>query len=115
MDDQLTPETIRRLQELLPDRGSLANSWRGVWADEDLDKARLYQARQLVKKGWRFASTLGRFVKGEGRHKIEARPTSLMRSKSGDTDFNPLRDAFALRLGAVFVRDNVYRLGDLYL
>lgn len=42
-----------------------------------------------------------------------ARPSNLMRSKSGDLDFNPRTDAFALRLGAKFVSDNRYKWGEV--
>lgn len=65
-------------------------------------------AGRFIKAGFAWNGT--HFVKGQGRLKVEARPTQLMPSKSGQPDFNPRKDAFAVRMGAVFISDNRYRL-----
>lgn len=50
-----------------------------------------------------------------GKERIDAKPSALMASKSGDLDFNPVKDAFAVRMGARFVSDNHYYLrGDFF-
>lgn len=71
--------------------------------------ARQASIRRHLEHGWAI-DVAGLLSKGVGRSKVEARPTLLMPSKSGDTDFNPGRDAYALRLGAGFVGANRYRL-----
>ena len=44
------------------------------------------------------------------RAKLEARPTAVMRRKTpADRDFNPRKDAFALRLGATFIEVGPWR------
>lgn len=58
----------------------------------------------------------GLLARGEGSRKVELRPTELVPSRLGDADFNPARDAFALRLGAEFAGPNRYRVDrDLLL
>lgn len=72
--------------------------------------ARQASIRRHLEHGWAQDPTLTLLVKGAGQGKLEARPTQLMPSKSGDPEFNPTTDAFALRLGAEFVGPNRYRL-----
>jgi len=73
--------------------------------------ARAAAIRHAVNRGWKYEN--GLLTKG----RVKMRPSNLMPSKVGDLDYNPARDAFALRLGAVF-DPNVpghYRLGTLFL
>lgn len=71
--------------------------------------ARQASIRRHLDHGWDVDAS-GMLSKGTGRSKVEARPTLLMPSKSGDASFNPATDAYALRLGAEFVGPNRYRL-----
>jgi hypothetical protein len=81
-----------------------------IWADEETAMARQASIRRHLEHGWAQDPTGSLLVKGTGQSKVEIRPTHLMPSKSGDPDFNPTTDAFALRLGAEFVGPNRYRL-----
>lgn len=54
----------------------------------------------------------GLLQQGTGRAKVDMRPTALMPSRSGEPDFNPGTDAFALVLGAECVGPNRYRARD---
>lgn len=74
--------------------------------------ARQAGIKRRVANGWT-QDAGGLLVRGTGRTKVELRPTELMPSKSGERDFNPNADAFALRLGAEFVGPNRYRLDGM--
>jgi hypothetical protein len=72
--------------------------------------ARQASIKRKLDHGWALGGD-GLLVKGEGRQKVEVRPTTLMSSKSGERDFNPHHDAFAVRLGGEFEGPNRYRVG----
>ena len=85
---------------------SLANSY---WIPEELAQARSEFVRRHIQRGWTLSE--GMLSKGQGKSRVETRVRpGPMASKSGDLDFNPRTDAFALRLGAVFAGPNRYRL-----
>ena len=64
---------------------------------------------RLLAKGFQ-PSAGGRLAKGAGKEKREYMPSPMLPSKSGDLNFNPRLDAFAVRMGGVFEGDNRYRL-----
>lgn len=76
--------------------------------------ARQSGIKRRLANGWTLENS-GLLVRGTGRTKVAMRPTELMPSKSGERDFNPNADAFALRLGAEFVGPNRYRLGRMLI
>lgn len=71
--------------------------------------------REHVKRGFKLDEN-GRLTKGERKTKVEILPHSPMPGKMpGASDFNPRTDAFAVRMGGVFVSPNRYRLGLNYI
>lgn len=115
------PETNEptELRQFLPSTTTLTTSAStdrhgGLFAPQELAAARQAQIRRRTSQGWTVSAN-GTLVRGAGAKKVETRPTEMVPSKSGDVDFNPSQDAFALRLGAVFVGPNRYRMGDLLL
>jgi hypothetical protein len=97
------------LKDLLPPRTQLSSasaseSPSSFWTDEELGASRAHWIRHYLKAGWKYVEG----VLGKGARSI--RPSEQMASKSGQLDFNPLKDAFAVRLGARFVSDNRYYL-----
>lgn len=86
-----------------------------TWTAEEQAEARAVQTQRRLQDGWSVASTPGLMLKGEGRAKVESRTTALMPSRSGARDYNPGRDAFALRLGAELEGPNRYRFLETLL
>ena len=108
----MTESNWREITALLPTLSDLTTAApaprSSFWTEAEEATALRASAGRFIKAGFAWNGT--HFVKGQGRSKIEARPTRLMPSKSGQPDFNPRTDAFAVRMGAEFVSDNRYRL-----
>ena len=79
------------------------------WTLDELAAARSSNIRRELRSGWKYED--GWLVKGQVKH----RPPEVVPTMAGTVLFNPLKDAFAIRLGAVFVAPNRYRLGDLLI
>lgn len=111
-----TPATEpTRLADLLPT--TLPESSPGgasAWTDEARAEARSVGIQRRIAAKWALDAK-GVMSHGTGREKVEMRPTELMPSRIGEPDFDPHRDAFAVRLGAELEGPNRYRLGDLLL
>ena len=68
------------------------------WSREEMAAALAAGIGRAERAGWKWAAPW--LEKGT----VRRRPTALMATKSpADRDFNPRRDAFALRLGAEFI------------
>lgn len=113
-DQNPTEQALKKLTDLLPTEQQLSDSvsanGRLFWTEDELAKGLSESIHRMIKQGWKWAST-GRLPKGEGKHKVEARPSVLMPHPGpGDPGYNPRTDAFAVRIGAKFISDNRYRL-----
>lgn len=91
------------MQQLSTDLASSSHE-SSIWTDKELFDARVDFIRRKLARGWKYEG--GYLVKGQARVK----PSALMRSKSGDVDYNPARDAFAIKLGAKFIGPNRYQM-----
>ena len=102
---------MKHLTALLPPTEQLSNvsasaPQSSYWTDEEIASATRAMIARHLEAGWKFVD--GYLVKGA----VKKHPSPLMPSRSGLPDFNPRADAYALRMGAKFARDNRYRLGE---
>lgn len=109
MSDQRTGE-LTLLAKLLGSAPIPPASENGSWFSvEERTQARRMNIIRFIKAGFTYID--GRLKKGH----TNAMPSEMMPSLFGTPRFNPAKDAVALKMGAVFVGPNRYRLGSLIL